>query len=74
VNQRLAQDIEDFEHAAELIVLPPPCPLDVLPTDFGQARELIEQGYKMATRALDHSDPAGHWTPRSLERMRPHSH
>ena len=74
VNQRLAQDIADFKDAAELIVLPPPCPLDVLPSDFGQARELIDRSYELAGAALDHPDPAGYWTPRSLERLQPHSH
>jgi NTE family protein len=74
VNQRLAQDIADFKDAAELIVLPPPCPLEVLPHDFSHARLLIDHGYQLASTALDHPDPAGHWTPRSLERMLPHSH
>jgi NTE family protein len=74
VNQRLAQDIEQFSHQAELIVLPPPCPLEVLPSDFSQAELLIEQSYELAGEALDHPDPAGHWTPRSLRRMQPHSH
>jgi NTE family protein len=74
VNQRLAEDIERFSDKAELIVLPPPCPLDVLPTDFSRADHLIKQAYRLANDALDHPDPAGHWTPRSLERMQPHSH
>jgi NTE family protein len=67
VNQRLAQDIADFKDAAELIVLPPPCPIDVLPSDFGRAKELIDVSYELACAALDHPDPSGHWTPRSLE-------
>ena len=74
VNQRLAEDIEHFSHEAELIVLPPPCPLDVLPSDFSQANKLIEKSYDLASLVLDHTDPAGYWTPRSLERMQPHSH
>jgi NTE family protein len=74
LNQRLATDIEQFSEAAELIVLPPPCPHDVLPHDFSRAGWLIEQGYELAKTALDHPDPAAHWTPRSLERLRPHSH
>ena len=74
VNQRLAADIERFSHTAELIVLPPPCPLDVLPSDFGHAERLIERGHELASEALDHPDPAGYWTPRSLERIQPHSH
>jgi NTE family protein len=74
LNQRLAEDIERFSHTAELIVLPPPCPLGVLPSDFRHAEQLIEQGYKLAGVALDHPDPSGHWTPLSLQRLQPHSH
>jgi NTE family protein len=74
INQRLVQDIEAFSQEAELIVLPPPCPLDVLPSEFSHAGELIEQAYELASTALDHPDPAAYWTPRSLERLQPHSH
>ncbi len=74
INQRLVQDIEDFSHNAELIVLPPPCPLAVLPSEFGHAAELIERAYQLASTALDHPNPAAHWTPRSLERLQQHSH
>ncbi len=72
ISQRLADDIECFSHDAELIVLPPPCPTHVLPTDFSHAAELIERSYRLASAALEHPDPAAHWTPQSLERMRPH--
>jgi NTE family protein len=74
INQRLVQDIEAFSQEAELIVLPPPCPLDVLPSEFSHAGELIEQAYELASTALDHPDPAAYWTPRSLQRLQPHSH
>jgi NTE family protein len=74
INQRLAEDIERFSHEAELIVLPPPCPLDVLPSDFSQTEKLIEQSYELASKVLDHPEPSEYWTPRSLERMQPHSH
>jgi NTE family protein len=74
INQRLAQDLRRFKHRARLIVLPPPCPLSVLPSDFGEAETLIAEGYRLAAAALDHPDPAGHWTPRSLERIEPHDH
>jgi NTE family protein len=72
INQRLAQDIQRFSQQAELIVLPPPCPLDVLPSDFSQAARMIEQSYELASQALDHPDPARYWTPRSLQRLLPH--
>lgn len=74
VNQRLAADIEYFAGSAELIVLPPPCPLEVLPSDFSRADHLIEQGYTLARTALADPNPATHWTPLSLERLKPHGH
>lgn len=74
INQRLVGDIERFSDQVELIVLPPPCPLDVLPSDFGHAAELIERSYELARLALAQPDLAGHLTPRSLERLRPHEH
>jgi NTE family protein len=74
INQRLASDIERLSHEVELIVLPPPCPLDVLPSDFSEASQLITTGYELASAALDDPDPASSVTPRSLERMQPHGH
>jgi NTE family protein len=74
INQRLADDIERFESSVELIVLPPPCPLQVLPSDFSHAKQLINESYDLASAALDHPDPAGYWTPRSLERLKSHDH
>jgi len=38
---------------AQLIVLPPPCPLSVTPIDFGRADELIERGLDDARAFLD---------------------
>jgi NTE family protein len=74
INQRVTQDIERFSASAELIVLPPPCPLPVLPSDFGHSGELIEQAYALAVKALEDPDPAGRWTQRALERLRAHWH
>jgi NTE family protein len=74
VNQRLLEDIDRFSHEAELIVLPPPCPNNVAPSDFSQAERLIEAGYRLAAEALDDPDPAGSVTPRAIERLRPHQH
>ncbi len=73
-NQRLVRDIEDFSHKSELIVLSPPCPCNVLPSDFSHAEELIEQAYELANTTLDHPDPATYWTPRALERLKAHFH
>jgi NTE family protein len=73
-NQRLVSDIERFSHDAELLVLPPPCPLDVLPSDFSHASELMEESYRLATRTLNHPEPAQNWTRRALERLKIHTH
>jgi NTE family protein len=69
INERLARDIERFRDQVELIVLPPPCPQTVLPSDFDHAAALIDEGYELARRALD--DPGG-WTPEALSRLTPH--
>jgi NTE family protein len=74
INERLARDVQRFSQRAQLIVLPPPCPADVLASDFGHSRRLIEEGHRLSAAALDHPDPAGYWTPRSLERLLPHHH
>jgi NTE family protein len=44
INQRLLRDIQTFSHDAQLIVLPPPCPNEVLASDFSQAKLLIDEG------------------------------
>jgi NTE family protein len=41
-HRRLIDDIERHRDDAQLIVMPPPCPLDIQPNDFVHADELIE--------------------------------
>jgi NTE family protein len=41
-----------LDPAVDLVVLPPPCPLPVQPTDFSRADELIERGRRDARRYL----------------------
>lgn len=43
VQQRLHLEVELYAAHARLVVMPPPCPLQVQPIDFSRARELIEQ-------------------------------
>jgi len=52
-HRRLIDDIERHRRDAQLIVLPPPCPLSVTPIDFGRADELIERGLDDARAFLD---------------------
>jgi NTE family protein len=41
-HRRLIDDIERHQDDAQLIVMPPPCPLDIQPIDFAHADELID--------------------------------
>lgn len=53
VMRRLIVEVELLKESAELIVLPPPCPLTVQPIDFGSADELITRGYEGSRDFLD---------------------
>jgi NTE family protein len=53
VMRRLLVEIELLRDHAELIVLPPPCPLRVSSMDFGHADELIRDGYASASEHFD---------------------
>jgi NTE family protein len=57
VHRRLLEDIERFRYHVELVVLPPPCPIDVQPMDFGQAECLIERALAESRRALSLAEP-----------------
>jgi NTE family protein len=50
VMRRLLVEVEALRDRAELIVLPPPCPLTVAPIDFFHADELIRGGYEDSPR------------------------
>ncbi|AUH69690.1 MULTISPECIES: patatin-like phospholipase family protein [Gordonia] len=52
IHKRLIRDIREYTGDAELIVLPPPCPLDIGPMDFSRGDELIVRGYESAVDAL----------------------
>jgi NTE family protein len=41
VSQRFTAELGRLVSGAEIVVLPPPCPLDVQPMDFGHADELM---------------------------------
>jgi NTE family protein len=60
VMRRLLVEVEGLRDRAELIVLPPPCPLTVAPIDFSRADELIRRGYE---DSRDHLDAAAGSAP-----------
>jgi NTE family protein len=59
VAHRMALEVELHRDRADLIVLPPPCPLSVAPHDFGQANELISRSLQLTRTYLDDLAQAG---------------
>jgi predicted acylesterase/phospholipase RssA len=59
VMQRLRIEVELLRDCAEIIVLPPPCPLGVSPIDFGRSEELIRRGLEESRGQLDLLDSGG---------------
>jgi NTE family protein len=59
VMRRLIVEVEVLRERAELIVLPPPCPLAVAPIDFSHTDELIRRGYEDSRDYLAAAE-AGH--------------
>jgi NTE family protein len=70
LHARLRQEIATFRDQVKLVVLPPPWPLTVLPTDFSRADELIASGLANAREALAEPHPAGAPTERAIARLR----
>lgn len=52
VMQRLRADIEHYDDAAELVVMPAPCEADVLPVDFRRTTRLHDDAYVEAKTFL----------------------
>ena len=68
-HRRLIDDIERHRADAHLIVMPPPCPLNIQPIDFAHADELIDVALLDAREFLD-----GGGETREPIRMRMHRH
>jgi NTE family protein len=75
VHARLTHEIASIGADAEIVVLPPPCPLTVAPTDFSHADALIEQARSDARHFLDAREQRrAARTPRAPARRRRGSH
>lgn len=72
IQQRLIMEIESLKNRARLIVLPPPCPLDVSPADFSHAADLIERSLRDARTFLDGIGPEGSAVPPVMREMHGH--
>jgi NTE family protein len=68
-HRRLIDDIERHRDDTHLVVMPPPCPLDIQPIDFAHADELIDVALLDAREFLD-----GEGETRPPIRMRMHRH
>jgi NTE family protein len=71
VMRRLLVEVEALKEQAELIVMPPPCPLSVPPIDFSHADELIRRSYADAGEYLDRLEAGASEAPL---RMTMHAH
>jgi NTE family protein len=69
IHARLRHEINTFRDKVRLVVLPPPWPLTVMPSDFSRADELIAGGLENARRALADQHPAGAPTDEAIARL-----
>jgi NTE family protein len=53
VSQRFTAEVASVQGGVDLVVLPPPCPLDVQPMDFGHAETLMSRAEADAGAFLD---------------------
>jgi NTE family protein len=73
IGRGLAIDVERYDGHYALRLVPPLCPLDVSPTDFSRAQELIDRGYQ-STRDWLNLDPVSAGPMAQLHGLRPHAH
>ncbi len=52
-HRRLLEDVATYQHAADLVVLPPLCPLSVTPVNFNHTADLIERAHAATARWLE---------------------
>jgi len=69
VRQGLAHDLATLPGRERVVVLPPPCPITVQPSDFSRADLLIDESYAEAMRFLGSNPPESveDWRKRHLE-------
>ncbi len=70
IHQRLAHDVERYETACNLHVVPPLCPVSVSPADFKQTDSLIQRARESTAEWL----AGGPTRTNQAEFVRPHHH
>lgn len=71
IAHQLVMELERYRDQAEIVIVPPLCPLTVSPYDFSHAGELIERAGEQTQRWLDHDGLSRARVPRAL---RAHTH
>lgn len=71
IAHQLVMELERYRDEAEIVTVPPLCPLQVSPYDFSHAGELIERAAVQTQRWLDHGGLTRERVPPAL---RPHIH
>lgn len=70
INRQLAIDVDRYEAAVDLRVIPPPCPIRTTPADFGRASKLIDAGYDSTKAWLASRHPSSG----QAALLKPHQH
>ncbi|MPY81839.1 MAG: patatin-like phospholipase family protein [Actinophytocola sp.] len=74
IHRRLVLDIQRVPESVELVVLPPLCPLDVVPVDLSYGEELIRRSREQSRRFLDELPDDRHVVPELMGRAyHPHA-
>ncbi len=71
IAHQLVMELERYRDQAEIVTVPPLCPLEVSPYDFSRAGELIERAAEQTQRWLDHGGLLRERVPQAL---RAHTH
>jgi NTE family protein len=71
IARQLVTEVERYRDRAEIITVPPLCPLAVSPYDFSHTGELIERAAVQTRGWLERGGPGKHQVPGAL---RPHFH
>jgi NTE family protein len=71
IARQLVAEVQRFRERAEIVTVPPLCPLAVSPYDFSHAGELIERAAAQTRGWLARGGLGKHGVP---EALRPHSH
>jgi len=72
IGWRLSMDLERYERSCTLHVVPPLCPLDVSPANFGRGADLIERAYASTKQWIEAGQTAS--VSEQADLVRPHGH